>query len=252
MIQVSSAVGGVTTLTIDRPAVRNAIDLATIDALHAALDAAVDARVIVLTGAGDKVFCAGADLAQVAADPLGRRVAAGSYARLLGRISSFERPVIARLNGHCVAGGVGLLLACDLAVMVDDASLSLPETAVGMWPAMIGAFLLRDLPRKQAMELALTGRKLTAPEAVGLGLVNRAVPRVDLDSAVATYTDAIVARSPSAARIGRNAWRQAADLPLDEALALLADRLGDVMDTEDAAEGFVSFLEKRTPTWKDR
>lgn len=250
MIQVSS--GPVTTLTIDRPLVRNAIDLETIDALHAALDAAVDARVVVLTGAGDKVFCAGADLARVAADQAGRRAAGKAYARLLSRLSSFERPVIARLNGHCIAGGVGMLLACDLAVMVDDATLALPETAVGMWPAMIGAFLLRDLPRKQAMELALTGRKLAAAEAVALGLVNRAVPRAELDAAVAFYSDAIVARSPSAARIGRRAWRDAADLPLDDALALLADRLGDVMDTEDATEGFLAFLEKRTPTWKDR
>ncbi len=249
MIKVDA--GPVTTLTIDRPQVRNAIDLATIEGLHAALDAAVGARVVVLTGAGEKVFCAGADLAEVAGNPEGRRAAAAAYARLLGRISSYERPVVARLNGHCLAGGVGLLLACDLAVMVDDATLSLPETAVGMWPAMIGAFLLRDLPRKVALDLALTGRKLASAEVVELGLANRAVPRADLDAAVATYTDAIVARSPSAARIGRRAWRDAADLPLDDALALLAARLGDVMDTEDATEGFLSFLEKRTPTWKD-
>lgn len=250
MIQTDA--GPVFTVTIDRPAVRNALDLPTITALHGALDAAADARVVVLTGAGDKVFCAGADLAQVAGDPAGRRAAGRAYAKLLGRLSNFERPVIARLNGHCLAGGVGLLLACDLAVMPDDATLSLPETAVGMWPSMIGAFLLRDLPRKVALELALTGRKVPAAEAVSLGLVNRAVPRADLDDAVAAYTDAIVARSPSAARIGRRAWRDAADLPLDDALAHLAERLGDVMDTEDAVEGFTAFLTKRAPTWKDR
>ena len=250
MIQLQA--GPITTITLDRPHVRNALDLETIAALHGALDLAVGARVVVLTGTGDKVFCAGADLAQVATNPEGRREAGRAYAKLLMRISSFERPIVARLNGHCLAGGVGLLLACDLAVMPEDSILSLPETAVGMWPSMIGAFLLRDLPRKIAMELALTGRKVTAAEAVSLGLVNRAVPRADLDAAVATFTDAILARSPAAARIGRRGWRDAADLPLDDALALLAERLGDVMDTEDATEGFLAFLEKRTPTWKDR
>jgi enoyl-CoA hydratase/carnithine racemase len=250
MISVSP--GPVTTLTIARPAVRNALDLATIDAIHNALDAEAAARVIVLTGAGDKVFCAGADLAQVAGNPEGRRHAAAAYARLLSRLGSFDRPVLARVNGHCLAGGLGLLLACDLAVTVDDATFSLPEAAVGMWPMMVGAFLLRDVSKKQAMELALTGRKLSAEEAVAWGLVNRAVPRADLDLSLSTYTDAILARSPSALRIGRRAWSEAQALPLDAGLALLAERLGDVMDTEDAAEGFSAFLEKRPPHWKDR
>jgi enoyl-CoA hydratase/carnithine racemase len=251
MIQV--AAGPVTTLTIDRPAVRNALDLATIDAIHAALDsAAAQARVVVLTGAGDKVFCAGADLAQVADNPAGRLSAARAYARLLARLSAYERPVVARVNGHCLAGGLGLLLACDLAVTVDDAGVSLPEAAVGLWPMMVGAFLLRDLPRKQALELALTGRKLAADEAVAWGLVNRAVPRDGLDAAVTVFTDALLARSPAALRLGRRAWRDAAAMPVDEALALLAERLGDVMETEDAAEGLDAFLQKRTPTWKDR
>ncbi len=250
MIQVEQ--GEIVTITLDRPAVRNAIDLATIDALHAALDAAKDARVVVLTGAGDRVFCAGADLAQVAGNPAGRREAGRAYAGLLGRIARFERPVIARVNGHCLAGGVGLLLACDLAVMVDDGCVALPEAAVGMWPSMVGLFLLREVGRKRALELALTGRKLTAAEAVEWGLANRAVPRGELDAAVGEMTAAIVARSPSAMRIGRRAWTDAQALPLDDGLALLAERLGDVMDTEDATEGFTAFLTKRAPTWKDR
>lgn len=250
MIHVES--GEITTLTIDRPGVRNALDPATIDALHAALDAAKDARAIVLTAAGDKVFCAGADLAQVAANPEGRREAARAYARLLGRIATNERPVIARVNGHCLAGGVGLLLACDLAVMVDDARVELPEAAVGMWPAMVGVFLVREVGRKRALELALTGRRLAAEEAEAWGIVNRAVPRPELDIVVRDLTTAIAARSPSAIRIGRRAWTDAQPLATEVALERLADRLGDVMDTEDAVEGVTAFFEKRTPTWKDR
>lgn len=250
MIQVTP--GEIVTLTIDRPAVRNALDLATIDALHGALDAAKDARAVVLTGAGDKVFCAGADLAQVAGNPEGRRAAAQAYARLLARIATNERPVIARVNGHCLAGGVGLVLACDLAVIAEDARVELPEAAVGMWPAMVGAFLVREVGRKRALELALTGRRLSAEEAERWGLVNRAVPRPELDIVVGDLTAAIAARSPAAIRIGRRAWADAQALPLDEALATLAARLGDVMDTEDAVEGFTAFLTKRAPTWKDR
>ncbi|MFZ5480535.1 MAG: enoyl-CoA hydratase/isomerase family protein [Myxococcota bacterium] len=238
------------TYTIDRPHVRNALDLATIDAIAAML---VDpARVFVLTGAGEKVFCSGADLAEVAGSPEGRRDAARRYARLLGRISACERPVVARVNGHCLAGGMGLLLACDLAVAADDVTFSLPEAAVGMWPMMVGAYLLRTVPRKVAMELAMTGRKLTAAEAHAYGLVNRVVPRAELDGAVAELTASLLRQSPSALKLGKRAWRDALDRPLDDGLGLLAERLGDLMATEDAAEGFVAFLQKRAPEWKDR
>jgi enoyl-CoA hydratase/carnithine racemase len=249
MIEVEA--GEITRITIARPQVRNAIDLDTIVAIEAALDA-TDARVFVLTGAGDKVFCAGADLAQVAANPEGRRAAAHAYARLLGKIARSPRPVVARVNGHCLAGGVGLLLACDLAVMVDDATVQLPEAAVGMWPAMVGAFLVREVGRKRALELAMTGRKLTAADALEWGMVNRVRARDALDAGVAEVCGAILARSPSALRIGRRAWADAQGIPLEEGLSLLADRLGDVMDTEDAVEGFTAFLTKRPPAWKDR
>lgn len=244
--------GPVTTLTLDRPQVRNALDLATVDALHAALDQARDARVVVLTGAGDKVFSAGADLAAVAGSPEGRRDAARRFAALLGRLATFERPVVARVNGACLGGGMGLLLACDLAVAADDVAFALPEAQVGMWPMMVGAYLVPLVGRRRALELALTGRKLDAAEAVDWGLVNRAVPRAALDSAVAEVAEALVARSPTAFRIGRRAWAEAADLPMPEALDRLAERLGDLMATEDAAEGFAAFLQKRAPAWKDR
>ena len=248
MIHVAE--GPVTRVTIDRPTVRNALDLATIASLHRVLDQSAH-RVLVITGAGDHVFCSGADLPQVMHNPEGRRDAARAYGRLLAHLAAHDRPVVARLNGHCLAGGTGLLLAADLAVMPEDATISLPEAAVGMWPAMIGAFLPAQVGRKRAMELALTGRRLTGVEAVEWGLVNRAVPRAALDETTAALTDAVIARSPSAIRIGRRAWADAAPLPLPNALELLAAALGDVMDTQDAVEGLTAFLQKRPPTWKD-
>ncbi len=247
--------GPIATLRICRPQVRNALDLEVIAAMEAALDRLESdgqTRVIVLTGAGDRVFCAGADLAAAAFSPEGRREAVRRYAGLLVRIWGGERPVIARVGGHCVGGGVGLLLACDLAVMGTHAAISLPEGTVGMWPMMVGALLLRDLPRKRAMELALTGRRLTAEESVGWGLVNRAVAPQDLDGAVAQLAAEVLKMSPSALRHGRKAWRELAGLPVPEAMPQLADRLAALMETEDAAEGFSAFLERRAPEWKDR
>lgn len=155
----------IATLTVDRPHVRNALDLETMDRLHRELDAAESARVVVLTGGGDRVFCAGADLAAVATHPAARRDAARRYAALLARLLAFPRPVIARVNGHCLAGGMGLMLASDMAVAVDDATFFLPEAGVGTWPMMVGALLIPVVGRRRALDLALTGRKLSAAEA---------------------------------------------------------------------------------------
>jgi enoyl-CoA hydratase/carnithine racemase len=241
----------IATLTIDRPQVRNALDLDTMDRLHGELDTAEHARVVVLTGGGDKVFCAGADLAAVAANPAARRDAARRYAALLARLASFPRPVIARVNGHCLAGGLGLMLACDLAVATEDATFFLPEAAVGTWPMMVGALLVPVVGRRRALDLALTGRKLSAAEAEAWGMVQRVVPREELDAEVSRVAESVVARSPSAMRAGRAAWREAVSPTQEAQLAMLAERLGDVMDAPDAAEGFVAFVEKRPARWTE-
>ncbi len=237
----------IATITLNRPHARNALDLATLDRVNAELDAARNARVVVLTGAGDAVFCAGADLAEVAGNPGARSEAARRYARLLARIATFERPIIARVNGHCLAGGMGLLLACDLAISADDATFSIPEAAVGLWPMMVGAFLIPAIGRRRALELALTGRKLSAAQAQDWGLLNRAVPRHDLDAAVAEFTAAVIARGPAAIRRGREAWRD----DVEPRLLSLADALGTVMDDPEALEGLTAFLQKRSPTWPE-
>lgn len=237
----------IVTILLDRPHARNALDLATLERVNAELDAARNARLVVLTGAGDKIFCSGADLSAVAGNPAARRDVARQYALLLARIASFERPIIARVNGHCLAGGMGLLLACDLAVSVDDATFSLPEAAVGLWPMMVGAFLIPTVGRRRALELALTGRKLSAAEAVEWGMVNRSVPRAHLDGAVADLTAAILARGPAAIRAGRAAWNES----LEPRLLALADALGEVMDHAEAVEGLTAFLQKRPANWPE-
>lgn len=243
--------GEVTTVALDRPAVRNALDLATIDALDAALDRARDARVVVLTSTNDHVWCAGADLTAVMGSPEGRRDAVRRFAGLVARLATFERPVVARVNGHCLAGGMALLLACDLAVSADNVHFSLPEAGVGLWPMMVGALLVPAIGRKRALDLALTGRRVDAPQAEEWGLVNRSVPRQALDGATADVVDAVRARGPAAIRLGRRAWADTAGMDLPVALDTLADRLGALMETEDAAEGVTAFAQKRAPRWKD-
>lgn len=247
--------GAVARITLDRPEARNALDADAVLGLAAALDrlaAEPSLRVVVLTGAGDRVFCAGADLAALAHDPAARRAAGHAYGRLITQLATFPRPIIARVNGACLAGGMGLLLAADLAVCTPQAQFFLPEGQVGMYPMLVGALLRRVVGDRVALDLALTGRKVDAAEALRLGLVNRVAAEGALDAATEALVDAVVRMSPSALRIGRAAWRHAADLPLPAALDHLADALGDLMETEDATEGFLAFLEKRTPTWKDR
>lgn len=247
--------GPVATLTLDRPAARNALDGDTIEALLTALDTLeVDPglRVVVLTGAGDRVFCAGADLAALAAFPGERDRAARRFGEAIVRLATFRRPVIARVNGACLAGGMGLFLAADLAVSTSTAQFFLPEGNVGMWPMVVGALLRRVVGDRVALDLALTGRKLDAAEALRLGLVNRVAAPGALDAEVSTLVAALLRASPSALRLGRAAWRDAAGLDLRAGVDLLATRLGELMATEDATEGFLAFLEKREPRWQDR
>lgn len=246
--------GAAAWLTIDREARRNALDLATIELLLAHLDRAEadpSVRVVCVTGAGTQAFCAGADLAAARAggDPLAgpRR-----YARLLQRMRALEKPLVARVNGHCLAGGLGPMLACDLVYAREGARLGLPEVTVGLFPMMVSALLVRDGIRKKVLELVYTGAQITAREAEALGLVTRAVPDGELDAAVERALDGIAAAAPRAVQLGRRALAEAEALPPDEAIELLCRRLGDVLATEDAVEGLAAFVEKRKPTWKGR
>lgn len=248
--------GGQALVTIDRPRARNALSPAVVQGLMEALgraEADPEARVVVLTGAGEKVFCAGGDLGQMGdggflATHDGRR----SYATLLMRVQGCRKPTVARVNGHALAGGLGLMLACDLAVAAESAELGTPEIDVGLFPMMMMALLQRHLGRKKAMELVMTGDRLPAREALALGLINRVVPAAELDAAVGALATKLAGKSQAVLALGKRAFLTAEDLPLPAALEFLASQLSLNVMAEDAAEGVTAFLEKRPPKWNDR
>lgn len=248
--------GGTARLTIDREPVRNALSMEVVAALGAGLrraEADPAVRVIVLTGAGQRVFCAGGELGGLDGDGFlagheGRR----AYGQLLLALQSVGRPTVARVNGHALAGGLGLVLACDLAVASSDAALGTPEIDRGLFPMMVMALLQRHLGRKRSLELVLGGGRVTAAQALEWGLVNRVVPAEELDSATGSLAGLLAAKSRAVLALGRRSFFTAEDLALAPALEFLAAELSLNVLAEDAAEGVSAFLEKRPPAWRDR
>lgn len=243
-------------ITIDDPERRNPLSTAVMAELLAAVrtgSADPGVRAIVITGAGDRAFSAGGDLSGgFVDDPLGAHDARGALADVFRAIRRSPKPVIARVNGHALAGGFGLAAACDIVIAVDRAGFGTPEIGVGLWPMMIGAILPRVMPTRAALELMLTGRRIDAAEAVRLGVVSRAVPADQLDAAVTETIDGIVARSPSVIALGKAAFYAVEDAPFDAALDHLQLGLTAVAMTEDAAEGVAAFIAKRPPEWTGR
>lgn len=244
------------TITIDDPERRNPLSNATLVELavlvrRAAVDPEV--RAIVITGAGDTAFSAGGDLSGGFVDrPLADHDARGALADLFRTMRSCGTPTIARVNGHALAGGFGLAAACDVVIAVDDATFGTPEIKVGLWPMMITAVLQRVMPHKAALELMMTGRRISAVEARSLGVVSRVVSRQELDAAVDLVVDAIAATSPVVLAMGRDAFYAVEDLDFDAALDHLHIGLTAVAATEDAAEGVDAFIAKRKPRWRGR
>jgi enoyl-CoA hydratase/carnithine racemase len=248
--------GPVAILTLDDPERRNPMSLETMRSLAEAVAAATvddDVRVIVITGAGEKAFSAGGDLSGRFVDaPLADHDTRGVLADLFRALRRCGKPVIARVNGHAIAGGFGLAAACDIVIAVEDATFGTPEIQVGLWPMMISAVLQRLMPRRAAFELMVTGRRISAAEAQQLGVVSRVVPRDQLDPAVRDTVDGLLAVSPALLALGKDAFYSIEDMPLDAALDHLHTGLTTVAMTEDADEGVAAFVEKRPPEWRGR
>jgi enoyl-CoA hydratase/carnithine racemase len=253
-----SVADGVARVTINRPEARNALSQEVMEGLldafeRASRDAAV--RVVVLTGAGDKAFCAGGDLGGRGFQQKGfleRHQDRRSFADLFRRMNALGKPLVARVRGHCLAGGFGLALGCDLVVASDDASFGTPEVKRGLMPMMIMATIFRNVGRKKGMELLLTGDRISAAEACRLGLVNYAVPADQLDAKVDELAAKVAAMSPAVVKLGRDAFYAMSDMGFDQALDYLQAMLTVNLGTEDAIEGVRAFLEKRDPVWKGR
>lgn len=247
-----AADGPVATITLRNPARKNAIGPAMVnELLHALADAADDAavRAVVITGAGD-AFCAGGDFAQMTGGATEEALPPrGDYGDLLLAMLHAPKPIVARVNGHAMGGGLGLVAASHFAVAARGAKLGTPEVNVGLFPMMIMAVLQRLVPRRKLLEMMLFGERLDADQAAAIGLLNRAVEPAELDAAVHQITEAIAAKSPITIRLGLDAFTAQDDLDLETAIPLLRERLGGCLATEDAREGLMAFLQKRKPTW---
>lgn len=247
---------GVRTLTLNRPERRNALSPDLVKALIVALqdaDAAEDVRAVVITGAGEKAFCAGGDLGAPSGEGfLGMHEDRGTFAELLKTFRRMRTPTVAAVNGMALGGGFGLVLACDFAVAAKSAELGTPEVKRGLFPMMIARLIYEQLPRKQANELVLFGEKIGAARAEALGVVNEVVADEEVLPRALEYARRVAALSPAVVGLGRRAIYRQMDMPFDAALSHLHDQLTLNLQTEDAAEGITAFFEKRDPVWKGR
>ncbi len=242
-------------ITIHRPDKRNALNaavLAGIRAGYALAHADPEVRVIVLTAAGDKAFCAGADLQPGKSFEFDLSKPNADYADLLREASNATLPSIARINGACMAGGMGLACMTDMAIAADHAIFGLPEVKVGVFPMQVLALLKDMVAPRLVREWALTGEPFSAAEALAAGLVNHVVPAAELDTKTDWLVQRLVNKSPTAIRRGKYAMRAIAAMSFDEAIRYMEGQIALTAMTEDAREGRAAFAEKRPPAWTGR
>jgi enoyl-CoA hydratase/carnithine racemase len=243
--------GPVLWLTIDRQERRNAMSHAVLAGMAHAIDAAQsqrELRAIVITGAGTKAFCAGADLQAAQAFTTDYSEPIGHLAQLLRRARASNVPLIARVNGACMAGGMGLLSMCDLAVAASHCVFGLPEVKVGVFPAQVLTVLQHLIPRRKLAEMCLTGEPLSAAEALECGLVNYVAEDVDarLDWLLARLLD----KSPAAIRRGLYTMKSIDTMAFEQSMAFTESQIALFTLTDDAKEGQQAFQQKRKPEWK--
>ena len=244
-------------VTIDRPEVLNALDMeaeASLEDIWQRLEADRDVRAVVLTGAGDRGFCVGSDMKNVGKAGLeywadARRNGFGGIALR----TTLDVPVIARVNGHALGGGFEMVLGCDIVIAAQEVTFGLPEPRVGRLPLDGGMVLLaRQIPFRQAMGMLLTGRRISAAQALAWGLVNEVVPRAELDAAVDRWLADILACAPLSLRAIKQTVRRTAQLAAAEAQALRLPALIECLQSADGDEGVRAFREKRAPEWTGR
>lgn len=239
-------------ITLNRPEKRNPLGPNTIGEINHALCAARDdaqVRVVILTGAG-KAFSAGGDLSQMGQAP--RNGLTTSFVDLHLLFTRLGKPVVAMIDGPCMAGAVGLVCSCHLAVAAETAVFGTPEINRGLWPMMIMATIFRTIGRKRALEMILLGEKFDAAEALRIGLVNRVVPAEQLEAATLELAGKLAGKSPAVMKLGLEGLYDNADLPFEPQLRNLEQKLFEVISTEDAREGLTAFMQKREPVWKGR
>jgi enoyl-CoA hydratase/carnithine racemase len=246
--------GHVATVTLNRPDQRNPLSATMLRDLTAAFrwcQTENEVRVVVLTGAG-RVFCAGADLSSFDGEMSGldKYRSRDLFVDLFVLMSELGKPIVGRINGHALAGGLGLACSCDMLVAVDTATFGTPEINVGIWPMMIQAILSRNIPRKVLLEMEMLGERWTAMQLQSLGVVNRVVAHDLLDSTVKEIAQQLAKKSPVAMRLGRDSFYRHQDMDFRAAIHYLHGQFLLVSQTEDSREGIKAFFEKREPDFK--
>jgi len=246
-------------ITLSREERRNAISPTMMNELLDAFRGYDDdggVAVVVLTGAGEKVFCSGADVGEsiaAGASFLERHEEQRKFVELFKIIKGLRKPLVGRINGHAMGGGLGLACACDIVVAADDCKFGTPEANIGLFPYVIMATLLRAATApKRLLEMMLAGERIDAREALDLGLVNHVVPRGQLDAKVDEVVGKLAAKSPATLRLGRRAFYTMRDMEYEKALEYLSAMLAINTQAEDVAEGISAFMEKRQPEWKGK
>lgn len=245
---------GVATIALDRPETRNALSEAVLEDLIAHFTLAREdegVRAVVLASTHDQVFSSGGDLREFAAAArlVDKYAAANAFPRLFSLIGELGKPVIAAVNGHALAGALGLVLACDLVVASSEAKFGAPEINVGVFPFVIAALISRNVPRKRCAEIVLLGELFSAETAERLGIVNRVVAPAEFDDAVAEWAERLATRSPVLLRLGKDALARQQDMALADAMDYLRGQLTLAFSTEDLQEGVAAFFDKRAPRW---
>ncbi|MFM9427030.1 methylglutaconyl-CoA hydratase [Variovorax sp. GrIS 2.14] len=242
-------------VTINRPDKRNAINKDVVAGIRDGwrqAQADKDVRVVVLTAAGEKAFCAGGDLQPGAGFSFDLSQPNIDYADMLREVQNSTLPSIARINGVCMAGGIGLLCMTDMAIAADHVQFGLPEVKIGLFPMQVLSLLQAIVPRRTVREWCLAGEPFSAAEAKEAGLLNHVVPTADLDAKTQWLIDRLVSKSPTALRRGKYAMRALSSMSFDEGIAFTESQIALLAMTEDAKEGLASFTEKRKPVWTGR